>query len=145
MTLEPGDIVLIPFPYTDLASHKRRPVVLLGAPDERGDFPLPRHHVPPAADPSRRSRPIPHAAGATAQAELGSHRQGLYPERLPCRQALRPPHGNRHEADTWRLLHENGLPSLTAHPRATLSWPCGATWTPAGSSGGRTGGRARCG
>ncbi|MGE4532781.1 type II toxin-antitoxin system PemK/MazF family toxin [Halomonas sp.] len=39
MTLEPGDIVLIPFPYTDLTSHKRRPVVLLDTPDERGDFP----------------------------------------------------------------------------------------------------------
>lgn len=39
MTLEQGDIVLIPFPYTDLTSHKRRPVVLLGAPDERGNFP----------------------------------------------------------------------------------------------------------
>jgi mRNA interferase MazF len=35
---EPGDIVLIPFPYSDLSSAKKRPVLVLTAPDRHGDF-----------------------------------------------------------------------------------------------------------
>lgn len=38
MTCKPGDIVLIPFPYSDLSSHKRRPVLVLTSPDRHGDF-----------------------------------------------------------------------------------------------------------
>jgi mRNA interferase MazF len=38
MTLDPGDIVLIPFPYSDLSSTKKRPVVVITAPDRFGDF-----------------------------------------------------------------------------------------------------------
>ena len=38
MTGEPGDIVAIPFPYTDLTTQKRRPVILLTHPDDHGDF-----------------------------------------------------------------------------------------------------------
>lgn len=38
MTLDAGSIVLVPFPYTDLTASKRRPVLLLTASDERGDF-----------------------------------------------------------------------------------------------------------
>lgn len=38
MTLDPGDIVLIPFPYSDLSSTKKRPVVVITAPDRYGDF-----------------------------------------------------------------------------------------------------------
>lgn len=34
----PGDVVLIPFPYTDLATTKRRPVLVLRSPDAFGDF-----------------------------------------------------------------------------------------------------------
>lgn len=34
----PGDVVLIPFPYTDLATTKRRPVLVLRPPDAFGDF-----------------------------------------------------------------------------------------------------------
>ena len=36
--LKPGDIVLIPFPYSDLSSAKKRPVVVVNAPDRFGDF-----------------------------------------------------------------------------------------------------------
>jgi mRNA interferase MazF len=35
---EPGSIVLIPFPYSDLSASKRRPVLMLTRPDRRGDF-----------------------------------------------------------------------------------------------------------
>lgn len=35
--LEPGCVAVIPFPFTDLSSHKRRPVLVLTAPDTMGD------------------------------------------------------------------------------------------------------------
>jgi len=35
---EPGEIVLIPFPYSDLSSAKRRPVLVLTKGDKYGDF-----------------------------------------------------------------------------------------------------------
>lgn len=33
-----GDIVLIPFPFTDLSQHKQRPALLVTNPDADGDF-----------------------------------------------------------------------------------------------------------
>lgn len=38
MVLKPSDIVLIPFPFSDLSHQKRRPVILLSFPDDFGDF-----------------------------------------------------------------------------------------------------------
>ncbi len=38
MKCEPGELVLIPFPYSDLSSTKRRPVLTLTPPDRHGDF-----------------------------------------------------------------------------------------------------------
>ena len=35
---EAGDLVLLPFPFSDLTSSKRRPVLMLTAPDAQGDF-----------------------------------------------------------------------------------------------------------
>ena len=35
---ERGDLLLIPFPFTDLSASKRRPVMALTAPDRYGDF-----------------------------------------------------------------------------------------------------------
>lgn len=35
---QPGEVVLIPFPYTDLATAKRRPVLVLRSEDSFGDF-----------------------------------------------------------------------------------------------------------
>ena len=35
---ERGDLILVPFPFTDLSAAKRRPVVALTAPDGYGDF-----------------------------------------------------------------------------------------------------------
>lgn len=35
---EAGDLLLIPFPYTDMSNAKRRPVLALTAPDIHGDF-----------------------------------------------------------------------------------------------------------
>ena len=38
MICSPGDLVLIPFPYADLKTTKKRPVLALTAPDRHGDF-----------------------------------------------------------------------------------------------------------
>lgn len=38
MACKPGDLVLIPFPYSDLQSTKRRPVMVLTSPDRHDDF-----------------------------------------------------------------------------------------------------------
>jgi mRNA interferase MazF len=35
---EPGELVMVPFPFSDLSSAKRRPVLALTAPDSLGDF-----------------------------------------------------------------------------------------------------------
>ena len=33
-----GDLVLIPYPFTDLSTQKKRPVLVLTKPDKHGDF-----------------------------------------------------------------------------------------------------------
>ena len=38
MTCSAYDLVLIPFPYADLSSSKKRPVLVLTTPDRHGDF-----------------------------------------------------------------------------------------------------------
>ncbi len=38
MTLHPGEVVLIPFPFSDLQAAKRRPVLVLRSCDGFGDF-----------------------------------------------------------------------------------------------------------
>ncbi|MDP2107327.1 MAG: type II toxin-antitoxin system PemK/MazF family toxin [Desulfobulbaceae bacterium] len=38
MMFEAGSIVLIPFPFSDLKSSKKRPVLMLTVPDSNGDF-----------------------------------------------------------------------------------------------------------
>ena len=38
MMFERGDLLLVPFPFTDLSAAKRRPVLALTAPDSYGDF-----------------------------------------------------------------------------------------------------------
>ncbi len=38
MICSPGDLVLIPFPFSDLNATKKRPVLVLTAPDRHGDF-----------------------------------------------------------------------------------------------------------
>ncbi|MBI5430415.1 MAG: type II toxin-antitoxin system PemK/MazF family toxin [Nitrosomonadales bacterium] len=35
---EAGELVLLPFPFTDASASKRRPVLMLTTPDEYGDF-----------------------------------------------------------------------------------------------------------
>jgi mRNA interferase MazF len=36
--IQPSEIVGIPFPYTDMSTHKRRPVLVMTRPDRRDDF-----------------------------------------------------------------------------------------------------------
>jgi mRNA interferase MazF len=38
MICNPGDRMLIPFPYADLSAAKKRPILALTAPDRHGDF-----------------------------------------------------------------------------------------------------------
>lgn len=38
MTCKPGDLVGIPFPYSDLTTKKRRPVLVVTVPDRHDDF-----------------------------------------------------------------------------------------------------------
>ena len=38
MMFERGDLVLVPYPFTDMSASKRRPVLALTAPDSYGDF-----------------------------------------------------------------------------------------------------------
>ena len=38
MICSPGDLVLIPFPFSDLQATKKRPVLVLTSPDRHGDF-----------------------------------------------------------------------------------------------------------
>ena len=38
MTFKPGDIVGLPYPFSDLTSRKKRPVLILTRTDYRGDF-----------------------------------------------------------------------------------------------------------
>jgi mRNA interferase MazF len=38
MTCEPGDLALIPFPYSDLTAYKKGLVLALTGPDRHGDF-----------------------------------------------------------------------------------------------------------
>ncbi len=35
---QPGDVVLLPFPSSDHSTSKKRPVIVLKEPDQRGDF-----------------------------------------------------------------------------------------------------------
>ena len=54
---ERGDLLLVPFPFSDLSATKRRPVLLLTTPDSYGDFialpvtsrPQTEHGLPVAA------------------------------------------------------------------------------------------------
>lgn len=39
MKCRAGDIVLLPFPFSDHTASKKRPVLVLMEPDKRGDFP----------------------------------------------------------------------------------------------------------
>ena len=38
MTYQPSDLVLLPFPFSDLSAQKKRPVLVMTAPNAQGDF-----------------------------------------------------------------------------------------------------------
>lgn len=35
---QPSDVVLLPFPFTDLSAYKKRPVLIVNGVNSRGDF-----------------------------------------------------------------------------------------------------------
>lgn len=96
---ERGDLVLIPFPFSDLSAAKKRPVLLLTRPDAYGDFIVlagtscrqidhgirPRHCLR-----SSRSR-----AGQSPARELDSDQQGL-PSTSVSYQGIRARFGGCH-------------------------------------------------
>ena len=65
MIVERGDLLLIPFPFTDLSATKRRPVLALTQPDEHGDF----TGLPVTSRPQH-SRAIPLTPGDLASGSL---------------------------------------------------------------------------
>ena len=62
---EPGTIVLIPFPFSDLMSSKRRPVMMLTAPDTRDDFMAMPMTSKPQTEPALRIEAGPLPAGGS--------------------------------------------------------------------------------
>ena len=88
-----GDLVLLPFPFFNLTSAKRRPVLMMTAPDAQGAFlacpvTLTRRVgscSPAFAARSDRRRP--------ATRWLGAHRKSRYFAHRPHRAPLRPRYG----------------------------------------------------
>lgn len=60
MNYSPGDLVGIPFPYSDLKTEKRRPVLVMTHLDRHGDFTLllQKSRMPQIQDVQGRSRNI---------------------------------------------------------------------------------------
>ena len=89
MACRPGDLVLIPFPYSDLQSSKKRSVLVLTAPDRHGDFiALAVTSVPPPDHAMALDASVL-AAWCVAEEQLGAARQGLHAGRRQYRQDLR--------------------------------------------------------
>jgi mRNA interferase MazF len=60
---EPGTVVLMPFPFSDLSATKRRPVLMLTQPDHQGDFVAMPLTSQPQPAPALRLLPGPMALG----------------------------------------------------------------------------------
>ncbi len=93
MRLQQGDIVLIPVPFTDLSSHKRRPVVIVSADaynDTGPDFIVVAMTSNPAQTPvgfaDYGERPT---GGAAQPAGHDSSRQDLHACPVACRHPFR--------------------------------------------------------
>lgn len=81
MTFDPGNIVLIQFPFSDLKTGKRRPVLMLTNPDNNGDF-IALAVTSKSYHPVDRIGPGKHADRDITPTELDKNRQGFhtYPE-----------------------------------------------------------------
>jgi mRNA-degrading endonuclease toxin of MazEF toxin-antitoxin module len=84
MMFERGDLLLVPFPFTDLSAAKRRPVLVLTAPDGYGDF-----VAVPVTSRQQSTNGLPLApedlpSRVASRGELDPDRPYRHAERKPC-------------------------------------------------------------
>ena len=107
----PGEVVLIPFPYTDLATAKRRLVLVLRAVDIFGDF-LGVGVTSQAGHKDAVALTQADFRGRPLQAELCSHHQAIHTQRAHRRTPLWRINARGLCARACRDLYRAWLPTL---------------------------------
>jgi hypothetical protein len=160
---ERGDLLLVPFPFSDLSAAKRRPVLALTAPDSYGDFialpvtsrPQAEHGIPlTSSDLVRGALPAPSWIRTDRPVELVLRQQpGILDEPSValrfeggaaqfeagrCKTHQGAPRGlsvARMEGSEMRSRAERLAPDFASLIRATLAISmCGQSWSANGSA-----------